>query len=230
MQDLTAIYYTANIIPEEFAREARRLLLVALSRASHNLSLISVSRKPMNFGDNIVVDLPRHHLSIYKQALIGAEAAKTKYIALVEDDVLYHSEHFKYRPNDGKFAYNMNFWNIYTWEEEPMFTQKSGGRRNLNGLICERALFIQAIKERFLKYPNDDAKLSLWAEPGKYEAQLGVTVRETEEFYTNPPNIVFSHEKELSFENLGVRKKVGQIRATEIPYWGTANRIRRLYV
>lgn len=223
--DLTVVFYTANVIPEVFAGDARAQLLHAIE----DLPLVSVSFSPMNFGTNTVVNLSRHHLSIYRQALIGAKAATTKYIALAEDDVLYHSEHFKHRPSPGKFAYNMNAWNIYTWSE-PMLTQKSGGRKNLNGLICERDLFIEAMEERFAKHPVDeDINLSVWAEPGKYERQLGVTVRETESFCTNPPNVVFSHRTELSFQNLGVKKKVGEIRALEVPYWGTAKEIRELY-
>lgn len=226
--DLTVVYYTANVIPDSFSDDVLEQLMIV----TDDYPKMIVSHKPMNWDtENIVVDLPIHHLSIYRQALIGAKAAKTKFIALAEDDVLYSSEHFKHRSSPGKFAYNMNAWNMYTWEKEPMFTQKLGGRKNLNGLICERDLFIEAMEERFAKHPDDSkVNLGLWAEPGKYERQLGVTIRETEVFATNPPNIVFSHEAELSFGNLGTRKKVGEIRATEIPYWGTAEKIRSIYV
>lgn len=224
--DLTVIYYTANVISDYFADNIWAQLVKSFFG-----SIITVSKKPMpNCGKNIVVDLPRHHLSIYKQALIGAKVAETKYIALVEDDVLYSAEHFKHRSSPGKFAYNMNTWNIFTWSDPPIFSAKLGGRINLNGLICERDLFIEAMEERFKKYPNyDEVDLRSWAEPGKYENHLGVTVREREAFHTNPPNIVFSHETALSFENLGIRKRVGEVRANEIPYWGTALKIRELY-
>lgn len=226
-EDLTIVYYTANVIPEQFANVILRQLVVA----AEGLPIITVAQKPMSSpGEDVVIlGLPRHHLSIYKQALVGAQTAKTKYIALVEDDVLYSPEHFKHRPSPGKFAYNMNAWNIFTWTE-PIFTQKLGGRKNLNGLICERELFIEAITERFDSYPDEsNINLSLWAEPGKYERQLGVTVREFEEFVTNPPNIIFSHETALSFEGLGTKKRMGEVRATDIPYWGSAEEARGLY-
>lgn len=221
--NITIIYYTANTISDWFGNNMREQLYDA---AGH-LPIICVSKKPMSFGDrNITTDLPRSHINIYKQALLGAWSAETKYIALCEDDVLYSPEHFKYRPSPGKFAYNMAAWAVYTWTNPPLFSWKN--RRNLSGLICERDLFVQAMEERFAKY-NDSVDLGIWSEPGKYERQLGVTVRETEGFFTNPPNIVFSHEEELSFAGLGTRKRLGEMRATAIPYWGTVEEVLEMY-
>lgn len=225
--DLTIILYTCNEIPPSFASKVYEQLL----KAAQGQEVIVVSQKPMSIDEkNIVVDLPRHHLSIYRQALIGAKAATTHFIAFAEDDVLYTTEHFKYRPlNSNKFAYNMNAWNVYTWGQE-LFTQKLGGRKNLNGLICDRELFIKAMEERFTRYPDESKiDLRLWGEPGKYEGQLGVTVQGTEEFFTNPPNIIFSHQTALSFKGLGTRKRLGEIRAVEVPEWGTATKIRGYY-
>lgn len=225
MGDLSVIYYTANVINDYFMRNTQYQLL----KSAGDIPIISISRKPMNFGKNTWVDLDRNHFNIYRQALMGAKQATTKYVALCEDDVLYTPEHFKYRPKK-PFAYNMNFWNITTWGE-PMFTQKSGGRRNLGQLICEREAFIEAMEERFKKYPNPSGKelKDIWAEPSKYEKHLGVTMQEWEPFYTNPPNIMFSHQTSLSFKGLGERKRLGEIRALEIPSWGTAEKIRGLY-
>lgn len=226
--DLTVVYYSANVAPVAF----RASVLARLIEVTEGLPMVAVTHGPVpvEVENDIIVDLPRHHLSIYRQALTGAKAAKTKYIALCEDDVLYSPEHFKHRSQPGKFAYNMNYWNITTWGD-PIFTQKLGGRRNLGNLICERDLFIRAMEERFLRWP-DDSKIDLgvWAEPSKYERQLDVPVREYEAFCTNPPNIMFSHETALSFAGLGTRKRAGEIRAVEVPYWGKASEIRSMYV
>lgn len=227
MSELTIVYYTANAIPSVFALLIRQ----HLKKSIGGTPAIIVSHKPTAdfFANNIIVDLPRHHLNIYRQALIGAKAAKTKYIALCEDDVLYSPEHFKHRPQLGRFAYNMNYWNITTWGD-PLFTQKLGGRRNLGNLICERDLFIKAMEERFLRWPEDSKiDLSIWAEPSKYERQLDVSVQQHEEFCTNPPNIMFSHQTALSFGGLGTRKRAGEVRAVQIPYWGDATNIRSIY-
>lgn len=214
--DLTAVFYTAEHIPSNFAKRVLGQLKLALG----DQPLIIVKKDP---------NVEASHINIYRQALEGVRQAKTKYVALCEDDVLYSHEHFKYRPKNAPFAYNLGAWSIFTWGE-PIFHHKGIVRKNLNSLICERDAFIEAMEERFRKYP-DESKINLdvWAEPGRYERLLGVTERQTEDFYTNPPNIVFSHENELSFKGLGTRKRIGEFRAYEIPYWETAEGIRRYY-
>jgi hypothetical protein len=199
--DLAAIYYTANAIPSRFSIAVLHQLTAALD----DLPLIRVVQPP---------NVERSQAQIYRQVLIGAKEATTKYIACCEDDVLYSPEHFKFRPKDGHWGYNMNSWNIFTWGE-PMFTYKApGGRRNLNGLICERQLLIDHLEERFKLWP-DEVNINIFGEPGKYDNQLGTTPYPSQDFYTNPPNIVFSHQANLQFKGLGTSKALGQIRAIE---------------
>lgn len=234
MQDLTIVYYTANYLGEkkpDFWAHTLKTLIKAIGK---DTPMVMVAQKPTMFAglagaDLIVVgEIGRSHLNIYRQALEGARAAKTKYIALVEDDVLYHEDHFKYRPPEGTFGYNLNVWSIFTWVKPAIFNYKS--RINLSGLICERDLFIDAMEERFDRHPDDSkTDISIWAEPGKYEKYLKVTEQKIQTFYSDTPNVAFSHETALSYLNLGTRKKMGQPRATAIPYWGTAEEVLKLY-
>lgn len=225
--ELTIIYITANVLPESFVKAVQHQLVLAID----GQPLISVSKKPMDFGTNICVgDTTRSQAQIYKQLLIGAKAATSTYIAVAEDDTLYHAEHFKHRPHGGHWDYNMNTWNLYTWGT-PVFSYKApGGRRNLSQLICEREMLIEHLEERFKLWP-DDSKIDIriFGEPGKYDNQLGTTPYPSQDFYINPPNIVFSHQANLQFEGLGTRKALGQIRATSVPYWGNAKTVRELY-
>lgn len=215
MKDLTALYYTALETPKYFRASLQATLLEALDGLP-----IVVNEKPP--------EVPRSQANIYRQVLSAAREATTKYVACCEDDVLYSPEHFKRRPKEGHWAYNMNSWSIFTWGE-PMFTYKApGGRRNLNGLICERQMLINHLEERFRLWP-DEVDINIFGEPGKYDNRLGTTPYPSQSFYINPPNIVFSHEANLQFEGLGTRKGLGQIRATEIPYWGKASDIKELY-
>ncbi len=216
MSDLTLVLYTAGTISDGFAQNVLNQLDIAKPIDSE---LIIDLKEP---------DVPSGHFNIYRQALRGAKKATTKYIALCEDDTLYSPEHFNYRPKNKPFAYNLSYWGIYTWQDPPIYNYK--GRRNLGNLICERQAFIDAMEERFAKYPDPPLSVKdVWAEPSKYERQLGVTIREAEDFYTQPPNIKFSHPTELSFQALGIRKRSGELRAYDIPYWGHVNGIRELY-
>lgn len=224
MNDLTAIYYTAETLPLKFWNATFNQLKEAMKESSAefgDVPLVIVKKEP---------DVKRSQAGIYRQVLKGAKLAKTKYVALCEDDVLYHANHFTHRPKKGHWAYNMNAWNIYTWGT-PVFSYKApGGRRNLNGLICEREMLIEHLEERFKLWP-DDSKIDIriFGEPGKYDNQLGTKPYPSEDFYTNPPNIVFSHQANLQFKGLGERKALGQIRAESIPYWGRAEDIVKLY-
>lgn len=213
--DLTAVYYTADVTPDKFAIATMR----QLNKALQGIPRVIISKPP---------DVPRSQAQIYRQVLQGAKEAKTPYVACCEDDVLYSPEHFKFRPKPGHWGYNMNSWSLFTWGE-PMFTYKPpGGRRNLNGLICERQMLIDHLEERFKLWPGE-VDINIFGEPGKYDNQLGTTPYPSQDFYCNPPNIVFSHQTNLQFKGLGTRKALGQVRATEIPYWGRAEDIRKLY-
>lgn len=229
MQDITIVYITANKISDYFGHNLRKKLL----ESAHNSPIICVSKKAMGFGrgENIIFDGEISHFNIYRQALAGAKAARTKYIAIAEDDVLYSPEHFRHRPSPGKFAYNIACWGMYTWIEPAVFSYRAmGARRNHGMLICERELYIEAIEERFKKWP-DDSKINkaLWAEPGRYEDRIGVTVRESETFYTEPANVMFSHPEGLSHAGMGEKKRQGELRALEINHWGRAENIKKLY-
>ena len=225
MSDITICYYTANVIPEAFHRATIEKLL----ESANGIPIVSVSHKPMELGTNIVVDWKRHHISIYRQALLAAKTATTKYIAMAEDDALYPPDHFTgHRPADDTFAYNFNQWGIYTWVTPPIYSHK--GRRNLYSLVCNRELFIRAMEERFALYPDiDKIPIKYWAEPGKYENQLGVPEHKSESFNTGNPIVVFSHETALAYAGLGSRKRLGDLRAYDIPYWGKASDIIKMY-
>lgn len=226
MSDITIIYYTSNYIDDYFAHNVRNQLLIAASE----IPIISVSQKPLKFGKNICVgDIGRNVFNIYKQILIGTIEAKTKYVAMAEDDVLYCPQHFReYRPQDDVFGYNINKWGIYTWVKPPVFNFKDN-RHCMTSLIAPRNLLIEALEERFKKYSTPESLPDRFAEPGRYEDHLGVTIRKKEQWRSSIPNIIFSHEKALAFGYLGTRKKMGDKRVDELPYWGNAKNIRELY-
>src|SRR5574337_972320 len=185
MNDLTVIYITAGKLREGFAKHLRDVLWKAKGKAH----LISVSKQPLDFGENI--SFPQNPTSIYyeyKETFEGVKLAKTKYIAIAEDDTLYSADHFKLRPIvEGVFHYNINCWNIYTWNPS---VYSYNGRMNHNTLICERDLYIKAMTERFEKYPTPDSgRTDMLCEPGRYEEAAGLTVYPTQALMSHPPNV-----------------------------------------
>lgn len=233
MKDLTIIYYTANRISEYFMANTQKILLDAVG----NTPIISVSFKKTIVGPNCINycigSQPRNAYTLYKQVLFGAKKARTKWVATAEDDTLYTSEHFAYRPPDKEtFSYNVNKWSIFSWTRPPIFSFRE--RKSMSSLIVSRDALVRNLEERYAKYPVfekiDPKFLDLyWGEPGRFENHLEISPVKTEEFSTSSPNIIFSTSEALGFLQLGERKAHSKIRSSEIDYWGKAEDVLKLY-
>jgi hypothetical protein len=102
----------------------------------------------------------------------------------------------------------------------------------VNQLIAPRDLLIESLEERFRKFrdvPDDQIPISFWGDPGRYEKQLGVKVREIECFAAPEPSIVFSHEHAFGYLSRGQRKSVGEFPRTELPMWGSAEKVMEIW-
>ena len=195
-----------------------------------DLPLISVSFKPMDFGKNICYgEHERSAYNIYKQVLIGAKAATTEYVATAEDDVIYPKEHFEYRPPKDVFAFDENKWSIFTWRKDAIASFRR--RRTMTHLIVSREALIKTLEERFAKYPDPkNIPESIFGEPGRFEAHLGITPLINERYLCPIPSVVFCTEEALAFSSyLGVRKAHSREQTTDIPYWGSVKNLLKLY-
>lgn len=209
--DLTILHYTSNALPEAFAEKVRLSLLECIG---DKYPIISISQKPMNFGKNICVgDIGRSVHNIYKQALIGAKEATTKYVACSEDDCLYIPEHFDYR--DDTFSYNVNIWKVH--DASIYFTS---GRPIFASCIAPTELMVNTLEERFKKYPKEGmAKPYDFGEPGGYEWRLGLPKVEFRMFRTDIAILQFNHR----YSKHGRRRITSECTSTiELPYWGKA--------
>jgi hypothetical protein len=224
-QDLTLLYYTANLITDHFAERVRSHLercVEQLSPAGEALPIVSVSQKPIAFGRNICVgDIGASTYNVYKQILIGAEAATTPYIACCEDDTLYPPEHLAYRPpTRDVFAYNLNRWWI-----EPEGHYRHRRRPNMSACIASTALMVEALRERFAKFPTpstDRKQLNGWGEPGRYEENLGLPQRALLYFETSAPVVSFDHKPSLG----GIRRRgAGDVIQDDLPPWGNGREL-----
>jgi hypothetical protein len=101
------VYYTDNRCEERIADVCRKQILKVT-----DMPIVSVSQYPIDFGTNIVMDLPRCSASMFRQILEGIINMKTDYIFLLEHDVLYDPSHFDFTPPDNRFWYNSNRWQV----------------------------------------------------------------------------------------------------------------------
>jgi hypothetical protein len=216
MKDHTILYYTANLISEDFANNVREQII----QSCNGTKIISISHKPIDFGENICVDgFPVSPYSVYRQILMGAKVAQTRYLICCEDDTLYVSEHFSYIPPDDTFCYNVNRWSV---TPEFYFYRE---RRLMSMCVANRELMIETLEKRFEKYPEQ--QVPHFGEPGRFEGRLGLPPVKIESFKTEISTITFNHRK-----NMGGKRKtfVTDKIIAELPYWGRAEDLwKRIY-
>ena len=197
--DLTLLYCTANIMPDETAEKIRQNL-VEVTEGKY--PIISVSQKPINFGVNICVgEIGKSCYNFFKQMLIGARTVKTKYIANVDDDSLYVAEHFTHRPSsENVFIYNINTWFA---GDRDFWRQK-----DMSGMfchICPTKALIDNLSPRFAMYPTAPADQRHWGELGKFDTEFGIPNALVETFATKLPLATFEYRGSLN----GKRKRFG---------------------
>lgn len=223
MADLTVIFITASNQPEEWTKFHRKVLEEAIK----DFPLITVSRKPLRWGINLLDEEKKSLSNIYFQILRAAKLAKTPYIAIAEDDTLYPREHFTfYRPPLDTFLYNQNRLALFTWE--PIYSWRN--RKSNCSLIAPRELLIEALEERFKKWPQGTPdKLSGEVGRGTIERGLGITERKSMEKFSTVSLIQFNHENASEERQVRHRKSLGNIRALDIPHWGPAKELVKNY-
>lgn len=213
MADLSVLFLTQNRLPKQFAEYHYQCLLEAVG----DYPMLTISREPMP-GWNILQTEPSSPSNVYWQMLKAAKLMDTEYIAMAEDDTLYSADHYAYRPEKGVFAYNQSHWSLFTWGV-PTYSWRD--RLGNYTLIAHREDVIEALEERFAKYPNGtpvSGEIGRW----RIEKQLGLTRRKAEEFKTGVPVINICHEHGLCERSRRHRKDLGTLRAYDIPYWGKA--------
>ena len=250
--NLTIVYYTCNYLETanpEFLSNTKAQLVKAIE----DLPLIVVSHKPVskesfigyegNYSNIVLGDIGRSHLNIYRQIMIGAKEAKTKYVAMAEDDILYSKDHFfsaqidkEFKADEDIFLYDMNKLSLFTWSKPPIFSFRSK-RKVVNQLIAPSRMLAEAMEERFKRLDelkatgrSEESIIKYWGDPGRYEGLLGVTPRKSVEFYSATPSIVFTHSKAFGYEfNHGKRKRHGDIKIVELLEWGRAEEVLKLW-
>lgn len=223
--DLTIIMLTANRVPEGWARFHKEKLL----EAAGSLPIITISRKPLDWGINLLDTEPYTISNIYYQLLRGAKAAKTEFIAVAEDDTLYPKGHFEYRPPLDTFAYNQNRFGVFRWSRRPTYFWKD--RISNSTLVAPRKLTIEALEERFAKYP-DGTPSHFTGELGRanIEDNLRVSHRKSSWFSTEISVVRIDHELGVDQLSKSHRKGMGILRAYDIPHWGKAEEVVKKFV
>lgn len=143
------VYYTDNRCEERITTVCRRQIFRCT-----DMPIVSVSHYPIDFGKNFVVNMPRGALSMFTQILKGLENTEAEIVYLCEHDVLYHPSHFDFVPDDRKFHYNLNRWQLCSETGRALFR------------ITRCTSLCVAFKSSFLRFYSDLIKV---IERGNYK-------------------------------------------------------------
>ena len=97
-------------------------------------------------------------------------------------------------------------------------------RKSNCSLIAPRELLIEALEERFRKWPQGTPE-NITGEVGRkmVEKNMGITIRKSEEVFSKVSLIQFNHDFSFEERQRTHRKSYGPIRAYDIPHWGKAS-------
>ena len=170
------IYYSDNRLDPIILEACQKQLLKAFKG-----DIVSVTLKPMDFGKNIVVDLPRGYPTMVKQIVTALENLETETVFFTEHDVLYHPSHFEFTPQRADmFYYNSNVWR-WQYPLDRIITYDT--LKSLSGLCCNRELALRHYTSRMnkmvekgwdLNYEGESINARLWGyEPGTKPTKKG---------------------------------------------------------
>lgn len=221
MRDLSVLFLTVNRLPKRFTKFHFETLKAAIG----DTRLLAISKIPMECDYLLDTNEPGY-LNIYRQMLRGAKELTTEYVAIAEDDCLYPPDHFRIR-GDG-FVYNQHRWALFTWDPQ-MYSWRN--RFSNATLIAPRKLMIQALEERFAKW-GDNWPAKFTGELGRelVDRGLGVPHYPADIKWSKNAVIQFNHPLAQEDRQRRQRKAFGNIRATDIPYWGESTKLVKKYV
>lgn len=209
MFDRTIIYYTSNLENEDFEKKVIDNIL-----SITDLPIISVSQKPMEFGDNICVgDVGISYLNAFRQLLIGCEKATTEFVVMAESDCLYPQKgYFDYEPkNPNKiYSYNNN-WILFKGKDKFYRKEQTHG-----GMIYGREFLINLLKKSFVGLP-------MWS-----RKKMGFP------FYDKDQKFEWFGGDPIINTITGVNGRRGTSLMKdepkeELPYWGKVNEVKQKY-
>lgn len=216
MTKTTVIYYTSN--REDPAFEAR--VQENLLKVCGDLSIISVSHKPLNLGTNICVgDVGVSGFNMFRQVLIGCEAAKTKFIISAEADCLYPPDYFQFIPPRLDIPYRNS--NLYVMpDQRAYFFYKGEGATHAQ--IVGREFYLQTLKRLFAGAPEWSVEEKNFPKERWHKEDVFDQIE-----YWKSANPVFQIKT-----HKGMRYYTHSDRTPipELPYWGSGQKARSYYL
>ena len=185
------LYYTDNRCNAAILKAVRS----QIQNSCNGYKLVSVSLEPISFGKNIVLELERGALTMFKQILAGLEELDTDVVFFAEHDVLYNKEHFMFTPpRNDIYYYNKSVWQVRLDTELAVYWDC----KRTSQLCAYRDLLIKHYKERIRRVEAEGFTRKMGYEPGSHNRPERVDDYKAEWWETKIPNLDIRHERNLT--------------------------------
>lgn len=216
--DTTIIYYTSNRETPEFEKRITDSIL----RICGDLSIISVSQKPMDLGKNICVgDVGASGFNMFRQVLIGCKEAKTKFVISAEADCLYPPDYFKFVPEREDVCYRNANTYLLGLRRDYFYKKFEGGTWSQ---VIGRDFYVQRLEYLFEGAPEWSVEEKNFPKERKKGEDI-FTAAQIERFETEYPCISIKSGRGMRHYSNSDRTPIH-----DLPYWGSGKEFRKTYL
>ena len=216
------VFYTDNTL-DPFILNT---VIANLKKYENDYPIVAVSLKPLDFKNNIVLDLQRCHLTMAKQQLAGLQALDTDIAFMVEHDIIYPKCHFEFTPDRNDiFFYNLNWWKVRDTDGQALHFKA----KQVSGLCANRNILIEYFSNRVKLIESGEIGGRRHFEPDgargyRDEAYGKLTNFGTRDWMSEIPYVDIRHGRAVTrniFDPKGYRGQVTDwTLADEVPFWG----------
>lgn len=197
------LYYSDGLPDPELLKKVQAKIM----EGANDRRVVSVTLKPMDFGNNIYLPLQRGYLTMAKQILTGLKELETDVVFFCEHDVLYHPSHFDFTPpQKDKYFYNTNVWRV---RADDGFAVRTGDCRQLSGLCAYRTFLIDHFEKRVKLLEAKIAEVgegeeftryvrAMGFEPGTHGRAERVDDFKSDRWESGSPNVDIRHDTNLT--------------------------------
>jgi hypothetical protein len=185
------VYYTDLRLEETIGRAVRS----QLERCSDGIEIVSVSLGPVDFGINIVLQMERGPLAMFRQILAGIEASASDIIFFAEHDVLYSPGYFSFvPPSHDKIWYNLNLWQVRASDGHCVYWDA----KRVSQLCAYRELLVEHYRKRIELVEKNGFSMKTGYEPASHNRQERVDNLQSDIWRSKIPNLDIKHGHNLS--------------------------------
>ena len=219
------LYYTDNDLDGDIMEKCQKQIKKSIG--THRI--VSVSLKPLDFGDNIRLSEKPGYLTMFRQILAGLKELDTDYVFFAEHDILYHNSHFYFVPKEKDvFYYNTNVVKIRMSDG---FGVRVDDCKQLSGLCANREFLLEyytKLVEMIENNPDINIR-KVGFEGGTHNRIKEFSNYKAESWKSEFPNIDLRHDKNATasrwtkqeFRNRKFTKGWEAKENFNVPGWGT---------